>query len=391
MSRNRATIGLLCLALAGSVGMATLAQSAPADVEEQRAEAELVLAQIQELDGRLGLAIENHNGANLKLAKIEENLASTGARLDVARKSSRIAQRRLSDRLRTIYMSNEATSLEVILGAVSVDQLMDRVSTVERVSARDADIVKSARGARVETGQRERKLLESRRAQELVVADLDQQRREIEQLIGERERLAASIEDEISRLEVEEAVRQAELKAQTERRLAAERAERRAAARVARQPTASEPAPAATSQPEQPGGVSSGSDPAPAPAPTPPPPAAKYSAVVATALKFLGVPYVWGGETPSGGFDCSGFVLYVYAQHGVSLPHHAATQFNYGTPVSRSQLEPGDIVFFNGLGHNGIYIGDDKFIHAPHTGDVVKISSLNDSWYTATWVGARRL
>ena len=391
MSRNRATIGLLCLALAGSVGMATLAQSAPADVEEKRAEAELVLAQIQELDGRLGLAIENHNGANLKLAKIEENLASTGARLDVARKSSRIAQRRLSDRLRTIYMSNEATSLEVILGAVSVDQLMDRVSTVERVSARDADIVKSARGARVETGQRERKLLESRRAQELVVADLDQQRREIEQLIGERERLAASIEDEISRLEVEEAVRQAELKAQTERRLAAERAERRAAARVARQPTASEPAPAATSQPEQPGGVSSGSDPAPAPAPTPPPPAAKYSAVVATALKFLGVPYVWGGETPSGGFDCSGFVLYVYAQHGVSLPHHAATQFNYGTPVSRSQLEPGDIVFFNGLGHNGIYIGDDKFIHAPHTGDVVKISSLNDSWYTATWVGARRL
>ena len=107
-------------------------------------------------------------------------------------------------------------------------------------------------------------------------------------------------------------------------------------------------------------------------------------------MKYLGVPYVWGGESPSG-FDCSGFVLYVYKQHGVSLPHHAATQYNYGTPVSRSDLQPGDLVFFNGLGHNGIYIGDDQFIHAPHTGDVVKISSLNDSWYTATWVGARRL
>ena len=108
-------------------------------------------------------------------------------------------------------------------------------------------------------------------------------------------------------------------------------------------------------------------------------------------MNFLGVPYVWGGASPSGGFDCSGFVLYVYAQHGVSLPHHAATQFNYGTPVTRSQLQPGDLVFFNGLGHNGMYIGDDKFVHAPHTGDVVKISSLNDSWYAATWVGARRL
>ena len=71
--------------------------------------------------------------------------------------------------------------------------------------------------------------------------------------------------------------------------------------------------------------------------------------------------------------------MYVYAQVGVSLPHHAAAQYNYGTPVSRDQLEPGDLVFFDGLGHVGIYIGGGQFIHAPHTGDVVKISSLNDA------------
>jgi cell wall-associated NlpC family hydrolase len=81
----------------------------------------------------------------------------------------------------------------------------------------------------------------------------------------------------------------------------------------------------------------------------------------------------------------------VYAQVGVSLPHHAASQFNYGTPVSREQLEPGDLVFFNGLGHAGIYIGGDQFVHAPHTGDVVKISGLYEGWYAATWVGGRRL
>jgi cell wall-associated NlpC family hydrolase len=107
-------------------------------------------------------------------------------------------------------------------------------------------------------------------------------------------------------------------------------------------------------------------------------------------MQFLGVPYRWGGADPSG-FDCSGFIMYVYAKHGVSLPHHAASQYGVGVPVDRGSLQAGDLVFFNGLGHAGIYVGGDQFIHAPHTGDVVKISSLNDSWYARTWVGARRI
>ena len=120
-------------------------------------------------------------------------------------------------------------------------------------------------------------------------------------------------------------------------------------------------------------------------------PAARYSHVVPIALQYLGIPYVWGGSSPSTGFDCSGFIMYVFAQIGVSLPHHAASQFGYGTPVSREQLAAGDLVFFDGLGHAGIYIGGGQFVHAPHTGDVVKISSLYESWYSATWVGGRRL
>ena len=116
-----------------------------------------------------------------------------------------------------------------------------------------------------------------------------------------------------------------------------------------------------------------------------------HGGVVGIAMQYLGVPYVWGGASPSG-FDCSGFAMYVYAQMGVSLPHNAAMQYNsVGVFVSRDQLQPGDLVFFDGLGHMGMYIGGGQFIHAPHTGDVVKISSLYDSWYASTWVGGRRI
>jgi cell wall-associated NlpC family hydrolase len=101
------------------------------------------------------------------------------------------------------------------------------------------------------------------------------------------------------------------------------------------------------------------------------------------------VPYVFGGATPAG-FDCSGLVEYVYAQLGIALPHYAAAQYQYGVAVPRADLQPGDLVFFDGLNHVGIYIGGNSFVHAPHTGDVVKISTLS-GWYDVTYVGARRI
>jgi hypothetical protein len=116
---------------------------------------------------------------------------------------------------------------------------------------------------------------------------------------------------------------------------------------------------------------------------------------VAIAERFLGVPYVWGGASPFTGFDCSGLVMYVYAQLGISLTHFSGAQWNEGTRIlAPDDLAPGDLVFFHpgpsGPGHVGMYIGGGEFIHAPHTGDVVKISSLNDSSYSFSYVGAVR-
>src|SRR5919201_5162158 len=118
------------------------------------------------------------------------------------------------------------------------------------------------------------------------------------------------------------------------------------------------------------------------------------SEAVALAGHPLGIPYVWGGASPSSGFDCSGLVMYVYGLLGIKLPHYSGYQWYYGERIAISRLQPGDIVFFhaspNGPQHEGLYIRAGEFIHAPHTGDVVKISSLYDTQYALSYVGAVR-
>lgn len=116
-------------------------------------------------------------------------------------------------------------------------------------------------------------------------------------------------------------------------------------------------------------------------------------AIVDGAMQYLGVPYVWGGTTPEG-FDCSGLVQYVLRDLGVEIARVTYDQVKEGIPVTKSELAPGDLVFFakNGdIHHVGIYIGNDEFIHAPRTGDVIKISSLNEEYYTKEYYGARRI
>jgi cell wall-associated NlpC family hydrolase len=113
---------------------------------------------------------------------------------------------------------------------------------------------------------------------------------------------------------------------------------------------------------------------------------------LAIAERFKGTPYVWGGNTPQTGFDCSGLVQWSYRQIGIDLPRVTTEQFQVGQHISTvDQLEPGDIVFFQDstgyIHHEGLYIGNHMFLHAPHTGDVVKVSSLDEPYYAQQFAG----
>jgi cell wall-associated NlpC family hydrolase len=350
--------------------VATAATAIPASadsVASKQAEAQSVLGQIQQLDSSLERAIEAYDLANVKLAHIKHDLSLNTHNLVVAKRSLKHATRELEIRLVDMYTSEgQDSGLAVLLGSQNLDDLLNRMDAVDRVSQQDSLVLRQVTQLRQEVQRRQRELKHAHAEQVQVVAQRAAARASIQSELGERRALLSSIRDQIVQLKQQEAARQAELQRELQARLAAQ------------QQASSQSALSQTVGVTPPSPVGGG---------TPPPPS--HGGVVAIAEQYLGTPYVWGGASPAG-FDCSGFTMYVYAQVGVSLPHNAAAQYGYGSPVSRGNLAPGDLVFFDGLGHVGIYVGGNSFIHAPHTGDRVKISSLT-GWYASTYVGARRL
>jgi len=357
-----------------AVGLLLAVGPAAADpsVSSKRAQAQAILAEVQQMNSDLSKTIEAWNYANIELRKLDGELRLNGRHLVAARKSLVVSRARIAERLRDLYVNGGGDStLEVLLGSRSLDDIITRLDAIQRVSSQDSRILADVKRYRKEVETRRARLQDARASQAQIVAERAAQKRSIESRIAEQERMLASVKDEIAQLRAEERARQA--------RLAAEARARAHALELAAQQAGIEQADASYDV-ELADSVYN---------PNLPP--ARYAHVVPIALQYLGIPYVWGGSSPSTGFDCSGFIMYVFAQVGVSLPHHAASQYGYGTYVSREQLAAGDLVFFDGLGHGGIYIGGGQFVHAPHTGDVVKISSVYESWYSATFVGGRRL
>jgi len=371
LTRSRAGWApIVVFAAAAAAGLLlAVGPAAGQTITSKREQAVAIEAQVESMNGQLEQASEAWNYANIQLNEIDASLASNAKHLVAAKKSLVVSQRRIAKRLRDLYVNGKGDStLEVILGSSSLDDIIARLDAIERVSSQDAQILRTVKQYRKEVETRRTTLQQDRQDQARIVQEQADRKQYIESQIAEQTRMLDSVKDEITQMRAEEARRQAALaaqaRAQAQAALAAQQAQQDVLDQVASDPTYDTP----SYDPNL--------------------PAPRYAQVVGIALQYLGIPYVWGGSSPSTGFDCSGFVAYVYAQVGVYLPHHAASQYSYGTPVSYDQLQPGDLVFFSGLGHVGIYIGGGQMVHAPHTGDVVRIASLagHGSFY-----GARRL
>ena len=399
---------LVGIALLAALAAATPGSGAPPGLKQKEAQAHQVLAEVDALDLQLNRVGEQLNGAEYDLGRARARERVTLRQLKAARRQFRLAQRRVASRLVALYESNSPTTADAVLGATSLSSILDRLQLVAAADKLDQGIAHNAQVRRNQLAARETQLASERVKAAAAVAAIAVHRQTISVELGQRQQLLSSIQGEVRKLRAEEAARQARLAAEARARLAAELRARAAAARAAAARAAQAKArqPAAPPKPTTPTATTTTeaatttaattttappttTDAAPtttAPAPT----AAGHPAAATIALKYLGIPYVFGGATPAG-FDCSGLVMYVFAQLGIQLPHYAAAQYGFGVPVPRADLQPGDLVFFDGDGHVGMYIGGGEYVNAPYTGAVVRVESLGGSWQQSHYAGARRI
>jgi len=350
------------LVLAAVVAASAGAHSTP-QIRAAQAHARAVRAEVEQIGVNLEATIQRYDGAQVELQQVKASLAANTHKLSLARANFRAAQMRLMTRIYSLYVSGKPTTLDVLAGAQSLSQVIDRVEAAQAMNQQDTALGTDALHLEHAVQKRQHDLTKLRAERAQAVASLASQKAQIQSALARQTHLLASIHSSIHQLQVQEAAHEAALRAAAEARLRAIAAAKAAAATQ----------PQSNGFPEIPPILGTG---------------AGHPEAARIALQYLGVPYVWGGASPSG-FDCSGLVMYVYAQLGISLPHYTVSQWDVTEPISTSQMEPGDLVFFDSLGHVGIYIGGGQFVDAPHTGSVVRIDSL--AAWGGSFVGARRV
>jgi len=357
---------MLCALLAFGASVAT---TEPAAIEAKRAELSKIQADLYAINTQVEIAAEAYNGARYELGqvtgRIEENIAVTKQ----TERDLRASREVLADRLRGLYATPEPSLAEVLIASGSITAAADQIELLDRVGAQDAEVVTGLREHKAKLAELRAQLIEDKKTATEAVSAKAREREKVEALLSQRQAVLDSVSGELKGLlRAEEARKEREAAA-----AAALARQRQAATTAATAPAASSSSPAAT--------------PAAPSTPSAPLPSGSGNAAAASiAMQYLGVPYVWGGASPSG-FDCSGLASYAYAQIGKSVPHYTVAIWNAFPKVSSDQLQPGDLVFYRGLGHMGIYIGGGQYVHAPQTGDVVKVTSMSER---SDYVGAVR-
>lgn len=325
------------LIIALLIGTATPAAGAP--IDDKRAQAAAISAQIDELDVQLEIAAEQYNEAKSAYDTLSAEVATSQARQAELTARQDVLQSNLATRASSMYRQGPLAALEVLLGAASFEDFTTLWDVLQDMNSNDAARVAELKQNRADLEVVQRQLA-AQQAEAKVHADtMAAQKSAVEAQLSERQNLLSGVEAEIAQIKREQ-----------------EEAARRAAA------AAAAAAKRRVTPPTDYGNPSN----------------APRSAVVSIAMSKLGSPYRWAAAGPDA-FDCSGFTMWCYAQIGVSLPHSSAAQIGVGQRVSRANLAPGDLVFFGSsrIHHVGIYVGGGQFIHSPNTGDVVKISGLD--------------
>lgn len=345
--RREALSHLTTRAIAALLTITIILCAAPAlaaPLDDKRADAARVQAEIDELDAELEIAAEEYNEAKARYDAISAQVAATEERLAaLAARQAELAGN-LATRAIGMYRQGPLGVLETLLGASSFQEFAATWDLLQDMNTNDAARIAELKATRTEVVQAKEQLSAQQAEAAAEAESLKARQTAVEQQIAERNSVLESIESDIAAILAEQA--------------AAERRRAEAAAAAARSASYASP----TNAPR--GGV------------------------VGIALSKLGSPYKWAAAGPNS-FDCSGFTMWCYAQVGVSLPHSSRAQYGVGQRVSRSDLAPGDLVFFGRtrIHHVGIYIGGGNFVHAPSTGDVVKVSSLSAR---SDYVGATR-
>ncbi|MHB0979752.1 MAG: C40 family peptidase [Thermoleophilia bacterium] len=352
--------------------MPAIASADPAAVSSAKREAQALREQVQELDDTLEAAREDYSYAKLQLDETQKAIETNQAHLAQAETDLGIANDRLEQRVVNIYRNGRVGLLDALFGADSFGDFINRFDLLTLIGVQDGVVLGQVSTYREDVARRKEQLASDQQKQKELLAQAKDATARVEQKLAERKKLLAGKEKEIAQLEREEEQRQRKL---AEEAAKAAEAARKAAQRARQQTTSTKKG-------------SSGGSSAGASQPSHNVPSSSVGgSVVDVALRYVGVPYVWGGESPSG-FDCSGLVKYSFAQVGVSLPHSSRALYGVGEAVARSDLQPGDLVFFGSpIHHVGIYVGGGNMVHAPYTGANVRVNSIDRSNYT----GARRI
>jgi cell wall-associated NlpC family hydrolase len=336
-----------------------IAWAEPAAITTAKNEAEALQARIDDLNDQLEAAIEDYNYAKAQLTETKAAAKTTQTKLTKTESDLQAARAQLNDRVVQIYKQGHLGTLGALVDSTSFSDLITRLDLLERVSAQDSRLVVDVQAYRDDVAQRKAELADQLKAEKQLTTEADSAKQAVQDRLSVNQKALAGKETQIAALEKAEAIRQAKLAA------AAKEAARKAAAEAKAKALAAEKAHKSSGS----GGSGSVS--------VSVPDSASSSDVVSIAMNYLGCTYVWAGASPSG-FDCSGFVLYVYKKVGVSLPHSSRMQIGCGQSVSSGNLRPGDLVFFGNptIHHVGIYIGDGKMIHAAGVGKGVRIDSV---------------